>query len=87
MTEVHFFSVLESPAYISANRVGNFFCIEKQHFFHKISGKFPTHFPDRYVERRSCRGSKLLHFLCAQKGVQMMVFFVTQKVFGFWSFF
>jgi hypothetical protein len=29
MAEVQFFSVLESPAYISANRIGNFFYIEK----------------------------------------------------------
>jgi hypothetical protein len=60
IAKFHFFSVLESPAYISANRVGNFFYIEKRHFFHKNSIKFPTHFPDRYVECQYFQGPKLL---------------------------
>jgi hypothetical protein len=83
IAEVHFFSVLESPAYISANRVGNFFYIEKRQFFHKISGKFPTHFPDRYVECQSFQDFELLQHFCVQKGVQK----VFEKVFKFCSFF
>jgi hypothetical protein len=64
---VHFFSVLDSPAYISVNRVGNFFYIEKGLFIQKIFGKFPTHFPDRYV------GGQIL--TCSQMFAQK----VTQK--------
>jgi hypothetical protein len=86
IAESHFFSFLESPAYISANRVRNFFYIEKRHFFHKNSGKFPTHFPDRYAERQSFQGSKLLQLLCAQKSVQKLTFFLTKKLFKCWSF-
>jgi hypothetical protein len=70
--ELHFFSVLESPAYISANRVGNFFYIEKLLFFHKISIKFPTHFPERYLERRLFKESKLLQHFGVQKSVKML---------------
>jgi hypothetical protein len=77
IAESHFFSVLDSPAYISANRVGNFFYIEKRPFFHKKSGKFPTHFPERYVERQFFQGSKLLQLFGAQK----RVIFCDQKVF------
>jgi hypothetical protein len=65
----HFFSILESPAYISANRVGNFFYIEKRHFFYNYLIKFPTHFPDRYDEWQIFQGSKLLQRFCVQKSV------------------
>jgi hypothetical protein len=68
----HFFQVLESPAYISANRVGNFFYIEKRQFFHKNLIKFPTHFPDRYLACQIFQGSKLLQHFCVQKSVQML---------------
>jgi hypothetical protein len=70
IAEFHFFSVLESPAYISANRVGNFFYIEKRVFFHNYSIKFPTHFPERYAERRSRQEPKLLQHFCVQKSVK-----------------
>jgi hypothetical protein len=83
MTESHFFSILESPAYISANRVGNFFYIEKWHFFLIISGKFPTHFPERYAEWRFFKGPSYCnfveHFFDHKK--------VVKKVFNFRSFF
>jgi hypothetical protein len=87
IAESHFFAFLESPAYISANRVGNFFYIEKRQFFHKFSAKFPTHFPDRYLERQIFQEQKLLQLFCAQKSVQMLIFFVLKKVFKCWSFF
>jgi hypothetical protein len=77
--ESHFFSILESPAYISANRVGNFFYIEKRQFFQNYLIKFPTHFPERYVEWRTYQGARLLHHFCGQK--------VFEKVFNFCSLF
>jgi hypothetical protein len=79
IAESHFFAFLESPAYISANRVGNFFHIEKRQFFHKNSVKFPTHFPDRYLERQSFQGSNFLQLFCPQKSVQMLIFLCSQK--------
>jgi hypothetical protein len=87
IAESHFFSVLESPAYISANRVGNFFYIEKRPFFQNYLIKFPTHFPDRYAERRSRRGPTLLQHFCAQKSVQKLFIFLFKKMFKCWSFF
>ena len=87
IAEFHFFSFLESPAYISANRVGNFFYIEKRQFFHKNSGKFPTHFPDRYAECQSFQESKLLQHFCLQKRVQKLFIFLLKKVFKCCSFF
>jgi hypothetical protein len=79
IADSHFFSFLESPAYISANRVGNFFYIENRPFFQNFFVKFPTHFPDRYVERQICEGSKLLQPFRVQKSVQMLIFFVKKK--------
>jgi hypothetical protein len=79
IAESHFFSFLESPAYISANRVGNFFYIEKRPFFQKKFVKFPTHFPDRYVERQLFEGSQLLQLFRVQKSVQMLFFFIKKK--------
>jgi hypothetical protein len=52
ITEFHFYLGVESPAYISGNRVGNFFYIEKRYLFQKNSIKFMTRFPERYLERR-----------------------------------
>ena len=73
IAESHFFSVLESPAYISANRVGNFFYIEKRPFFQKNSAKFPTHFPDRYVGCQIFQEVRLLEHFCVQNSVQKNV--------------
>ena len=70
MSESHFFAVLESPAYITVNRVGNFFYIEKRLFFHNFSAKFPTHFPERYAECRSRRVPSFVHHFRVQKSVQ-----------------
>jgi hypothetical protein len=79
--EFHFFSVLESPAYISANRVGNFLYIEKRYFFPSFSIKFPTHFPDRYLGRQIFHeSSKVPHF-----GYKKVTFCWSQKVIIFWS--
>ena len=83
IAESHFFSVSESPAYISANRVGNFFHIEKRTFFHKNSVKFPTHFPDMYAEYQKLRGSLLLQHFCVQNSVQK----VFKKMFQRYRFF